>query len=66
MENVIGRIQTEADANGRRTDIHLTSSINAIKVNENVDLAELIESIGIGVTYSKKQPTHSALWIIPD
>ncbi len=66
METTIGRIQTEADKNGKRTDIHLTSSINAIKVEEGVDLKEAVENMGIGVSFGEDAPTHSSLWIIPD
>ena len=66
MDSVIGRIQTEPDENGKRTDIHLATGINAIKMENGENLTEVIEKLGIGISVGKEIPNHSALLFIPD
>lgn len=66
MEGIIGRIQTEADDRGKRTDIHLETNVNAIKMDDGTSAGDVVKNIGVSVSMSTTTPTHSSLWIIPD
>ena len=65
MDGIIGRLQSKADMDGKRIDIHLETSVYAIKDSDGVNIKEAVENIGIGVTMSEEKPKHSSLWIIP-
>jgi hypothetical protein len=67
MEGIIGRIQSEADANGKRNDIQLETNVFAIKTKEGEEsMASMIENMGLGAVMSDTKPTHSAIWIMPE
>lgn len=65
MDGIIGRLQTEADSDGKRTDIHLATSVNAIKMEDGSSLADIVSNMGISATMSEDVPSHSSLWILP-
>ena len=66
MDSIIGRLQTEADSKGRRTDIHLETNVSGIKTADGTDMSDVVKDMGVSVTMSKTAPTHSSLWLIPD
>lgn len=66
MSGIIGRLQSEVDSEGKRTDIHINTDVHAIKTDDDKDMATVVEGIGISVTMSKDKPTFSSLWIIPE
>lgn len=59
---IISRLQTPADADGKRTDIHLITDSDAVIVDDNTTLTERLNQIGTGVVVSETQPTYQCLW----
>jgi hypothetical protein len=64
MDGIIGRIQTEADFNGKRNDIQLETSISAIKTEDGESIKSIVENMGLSATLSKTKPDHSSVWFM--
>lgn len=66
MDTIIGRIQTEADSQGRRVDIQFDTTIHAIKLDDDSSVAASLSEGWLGATFSTDTPSNSSLWFIPD
>lgn len=67
METIIARLQTPADDNGVRKDIHLITDADAITVQDPdtgrvLSLTEKLEDIGTGIITSSEQPDKPCTW----
>jgi len=63
MNSIIGRIQTEADPDGKRMDIQLDTTIHGVKMESGGDAAEVLKEGRLGITFSKTKPRYSSVWI---
>lgn len=59
-EAYTARLQTPADENGNRMDIHLVTDADSVIVDENTTLKEKLGQMGI--IMSKEQPKFPCLW----
>lgn len=66
METIIGRLQTPADEDGLRRDIHLLTDGDAVTINtsdgRNITLNDRLDEIGGGTVISREQPQRACIW----
>lgn len=59
------RLQSPADDNGNRTDLHPITSVDEVIYDDNTTLREKMEDIAEVVVVSEVKPDHSCLWVKP-
>ena len=68
MDKIAGRLQTPADSDGNRTDIHLITTSDEVICNADSDnpvtLTEALQSAGT-VYIQKTQPAFPCIWAKP-
>lgn len=65
MEAIIARLQTPADNDGIRKDIHLMTDGEAVTVksgNRTITLQDRLDEIGGGPVVSEDQPARECMW----
>ena len=65
METIVARLQTPADDNGVRKDIHLMTDASAVMVGDaehSSTLSEVLEYVGGGIAISSTQPSRACTW----
>lgn len=65
METIIGRLQTPADEDGIRKDVHLMTDGDAVTVSADgrtITLQERLDEIGSGAVISPDKPDRACLW----
>ena len=66
METIIGRLQTPANEDGIRKDIHLMTDGDAVTINtsdgRNITLNDRLDELGGGTVISRDQPNRSCIW----
>lgn len=65
METIVARLQTPADDNGVRKDVHIMTGSDAVIVGDaehSTTLTERLEDLGGGITISSEQPTRACTW----
>jgi hypothetical protein len=66
MASIVGKLQTPADDNGVRKDIHLITEANAVIVDDDNTLGDWIqEHHNGGVEISSAQPSKPCIWRKP-
>lgn len=60
-ESIIARLQTPADSEGKRVDLHVITESDAIIVGEET-LTEVLNRLGNGLILSKEKPEFQCLW----
>lgn len=62
------RLQTPADENGERTDMHLVTTSDEVICNPNspnpMTLTDMLDQLS-GVVISDRQPEHACIWAKP-
>lgn len=68
MDKIAGRLQTPADSDGVRTDIHLITTSDEVICNADSDtpitLTEALQSVGT-VYIQRTQPEFPCIWAKP-
>lgn len=68
MDKIAGRLQTPADSDGNRTDIHLITTSDEVICNADSDnpitLTEALQSAGT-VYIQRTQPSFPCIWAKP-
>ena len=62
-EKIIGRLQTPADENGERKDIHLITTTDEVITPDGSTLTEKMTQTGIQVSDTK--PSFACTWFKP-
>ena len=58
----IARLQTPADVDGNRVDIHLVTDADAVIYDETDTVKSKIEKMGNGVVLAETKPEYACLW----
>lgn len=65
METIVARLQTPADDNGVRKDIHLLTDSDAVMVGNSehsTTLTEVLTEMGSGIVISRYRPSKACTW----
>lgn len=66
MSAIIGKLQTPADDNGVRKDIHLITEATAVIIDSDTTLADWCQDHTTGpVVISTSKPSQPGIWIEP-